>query len=130
MNELIKAMSSDMRIFPYKNESQVSFLYRVIYSGLGQWCLSIASSPETSVSKHAQSAAINRLIDKFVELFPQVASSFLDDSVRFSVFLRRVYEETGYLITDLSNKNSVANYGRTLNFGNKNLFFSIHLFKS
>ena len=124
MNELIKAMSTDMGIFPYKNESQVSFLYRVIYSGLGQWCLSIASSPETSVSKHAQSAAINRLIDKYIELFPQVANSFLDDSTRFSVFLRRVYEETGYLITDLSNKNNVANYGRTLNFGNKNLYFS------
>ena len=89
MNELIKAMSSDMGIFPYKSESQVSFLYRVIYSGLGQWCLSIASSPETSASKHAQSVAINRLIEKYVELFPAVAGSFLDDSVRVSVFLRR-----------------------------------------
>lgn len=125
MNELIKAMSNDMGIFPYQNESQTSFLYRVIYSGLGQWCLHIAASTENFISKHTQSATINRLLDKYIELFPQVADYFNNDSVKFSVFLRRVYEETGYLITDSFNKNSIANYGRTLSLGNKNLYFGL-----
>lgn len=124
MNELIKAMSNDMGIFPYQNEPQASFFYRVVYSGLGQWCLNIATASGNPISKHAQSATINRLLDKYIELFPQIADSFNDDSVKFSFFLRRVYEETGYLITNSSNKNSIANYGRTLSFGNKNLYFS------
>lgn len=126
MNELIKVMSNDMGIVPYRNETQTSFFYRVIYSGLGQWCLKTAATPKGSVSKHAQSATINRLLEKYIELYPQIASSFNDDSIKFSVFLRRVYEETGYFITDSSNKNSIANYGRTLSFGDKNLYFGIY----
>lgn len=128
MTELIDAMSNYMDIFPYQNETQTSYLYRIIYSGLGQWCLKSATSSKGPVSKQSQFMTINRLLEKYIELYPLIADSLNSDTIQLATFIRRVYEETGYLITDSSNRNTVANYGRTLNFGNKNLYFGTNLY--
>jgi hypothetical protein len=45
--------------------------------------------------------------------------------VNFPFHIRRVYEETGYLLTDDNNRNRIANYGRSISIGNKALFFGV-----
>ncbi len=129
MNKLLLTMSADMGIDRYSGETEDSFTYRVLYSALGQWCLRTAQNITISTygtTKHNQTIVLNDLLDKFTRIFPSVSDKFIDTSnqqVNFSVFIRRVYEETGYLLTDEDNRNEIANYARSIVLGEKALFF-------
>lgn len=131
MNELLTAMSTDMGIDRYRGESEDSFIYRLCYSALGQWCLRTAQSSSGGIigtTKHNQTIVLNELMLRYSELFPTVANRFVDTSnpqLSFPVHIRRVYEETGYLLTDDNNRNRLANYGRSIPIGNTALFFGI-----
>ena len=125
MNELIKAMSSDMKITPYEGETQESFVYRVIYSALGRWCLEAARA-EGGISKHGQTILLNDLIEKYCKLFPEIKEILFQKSeTPLSVFIRHLYEETGYLITDSENKNHLASYHRGLVIGSRHLLYGL-----
>lgn len=131
MNELLETMSNDMNIPRYRNESNESFVYRLCYSALGQWCLSTAMNTTggaVGTTKHNQTIVLNDLLSRFTELFPYIADRFIDFSnqqTSFSISVRRAYEETGYLLTDSDNHNRIANYGRTIRVGDKFLFFGL-----
>lgn len=125
MNELIKAMSSDMKIIPYEGEPQDSFVYRVIYSALGRWCLE-STRTEDGISKHGQSILLYNLTEKYSVLFPKIKEMLVqEDQTPISVFVRHLYEETGFLITDLANRNHLASYHRGLEIGSKKLLFGL-----
>lgn len=129
MNNLLRTMSKDMNIEVYQDESDESFVYRLCYSALGQWCLSTASNSIGGVSgttKHNQTIVLTDLLARYCELFPTIAGRFFDISNQqnsFPIRIRRVYEETGYLLTDSSNNNHLTNYNRTIRIGDKFLFF-------
>jgi len=129
MNDLLKAMSTDMSIPRYRNEPDVSLAYRLCYSALGQWCLSSSlnsTGGTVGTTKHNQTIILNDLLSRYSEIFPQIADRFVDESnqkTSFSVSIRRAYEETGYLLTDSDNHNRIANHGRTIRIGDKFLFF-------
>lgn len=131
MNSLLTAMSSDMGINRYRGETEDSFVYRLCYSALGQWCLRIAQNSSDGVvgtTKHNQTIVLNDLMVRFSELFPSITDKFSNTSnqqTSFPVHIRRVYEETGYLVTDNNNHDRIANYGRSIAFGNTALFFGI-----
>jgi len=131
MNDLLKTMSNDMNIPRYRNESDESFVYRLCYSALGQWCLSTAmnmTGGTVGTTKHNQTILLNDLLSRFTELFPYITNRFIDPSnqqTSFSISVRRAYEETGYLLTDSDNHNRIANYGRTIRAGDKFLFFGL-----
>ena len=131
INGLLNAMSKDMNITSFQNESEESFAYRLCYSALGQWCLNTAMNSSGDVSgttKHNQTIVLNELLLRYGELFPAISERFIDTSnqqTSFSVNIRRVYEETGYLLTDSGNHNQIANYGRTIKMGRKSLFFGL-----
>ncbi len=131
MNDLLATMSSDMGIRRYYDESEKSFIYRLCYSALGQWCLRTAQSESDGVvgaTKHNQTIVLNELMVRFAELFPSITERLLDIEnrlVNFPVHIRRVYEETGYFLTDGNNRNRIANYGRSLPMGNTALFFGV-----
>lgn len=130
-NDLLFAMSSDMGISRFYGETEDSFVYRLCYSALGQWCLRVARNSldnVTGTTKHNQTIVLNDLLDRFLELFPSISDKFIDVSnqqVTFPVYIRRIYEETGYLLTDDNNRNRIANYGRSISIGNEALFFGI-----
>lgn len=130
MNELLTAMSEDMGIERFRGETEDSFIYRLFYSALGQWCLRIAQYSVNDVigtTKHNHTIVLNELLERYSELFPTVAEKFikLNRQISFSVHIRKVYEETGYLLTDESNRNRLANYGRSISIGSTALFFGI-----
>lgn len=131
MNELLHTMSSDMRIDRFSGEREESFAYRTVYSALGQWCLRTAQNNTAGISgttKHNQTIVLNDMLDKYMKVFPSVADKFTDagnQHTSFSVFIRRVYEETGYLLTNEDNRNEIANYGRSVVLGEKALFFGL-----
>lgn len=124
-------MSNDMGIDRYREESDDSFIYRLCYSALGQWCLHIAKNSSAEVvgtTKHNQTIVINELLQRYIELFPEIAEKFINvgnPQASFPVHIRRVYEETGYLLTDENNRNHLANFGRTIYAGNTYLFIGI-----
>ena len=131
MNDLLGALSNDMNIPRYQNESYESFIYRLCYSAVGQWCLSTAmnsSGYAVGTTKHNQTIVLNELLSRYCELFPQIIERFVEASNQqtiFSVRVRRIYEETGYLLTDNDNRNRIANYGRTVQIGDNFLFFGL-----
>ncbi len=118
MNSLIETMAMNMNIQPYINETQTSFEYRVIYSALGLWCLKSALSEKEDVrgiSKSAQSVILHNLIEKYVGLFPETSSLLLSSkSADIAVFIRNIYEQTGYLITQDNNSNILNKSGETV----------------
>jgi hypothetical protein len=71
---------------------------------------------------------VNDLLEKYTKIFPSVTDRFIDaggQHASFSVFIRRIYEETGFLLTGDDNRNTLANYGRSIQVGDKALFFGI-----
>jgi hypothetical protein len=131
MKELIKAMATDMNIEPYANETQGSFLYRLCYSAFGLWCLKTAENKvdgKEGTTKHNQTTTINTLLCEYGKLFPSIANMFLDQQTmpeEFAVHIRKVYEETGYLLTNDENKNRIARCGRGVHIGDETLFFGL-----
>ncbi|OXS27174.1 MAG: hypothetical protein BI182_10825 [Acetobacterium sp. MES1] len=131
MNELILIMSEDMGINRFSGETEESFTYRVLFSALGQWCLRTADSISAGnhgTTKHNQTIVLNDLINKYSKIFPTSSDRFLsmgNQHINLPVFIRRVYEETGYLLTDKDNRNKIANYGRSIMLGGKSLFFGL-----
>lgn len=131
INDLLDTMSADMNISRYRNESDESFTYRLCYSALGQWCLNVGQNKigsEIGTTKHNQTIVLNELLARYAELFPFVSDCFVDTSTQptnLSALIRRVYEGTGYLLTDESNHNRLANFGRSIRIGNETLFFGL-----
>ncbi len=118
MNELINIMSDDMNIHPYTNEPAENFGYRVIYSALGLWCLTSALSEKEGkrgISKNAQSILLHDLSKKYVELCPMAKRFiFASRNIDIAIFIRNIYEQTGYLLTLDNNYNVLNNSGETI----------------
>jgi hypothetical protein len=131
MNEFLTTMSTDMGIDRYQSESDDSFIFRLCYSALGQWCLRTAQNLSYGIigtTKHNQTIVLNQLLQRYSELFPSVVNSFINannQQTDLPVHIRRVYEETGYLLTDDNNRNQLANFGRSITIGNTSLFFGV-----
>lgn len=131
MNDLLTTMSIDMGIDRFQGESDDFFIYRLCYSALGQWCLRIAQNYSEGVfgtTKNNQSIVLNELISRYQELFPAITERLVDainQSLSLPVHIRRVYEETGYLLTDANNRNKLANFGRSIQIGSTSLFFGV-----
>lgn len=118
MNKLINIMAEDMDIRPYNHELDESFEFRVIYSALGLWCLQSALSEKENkkgISKNAQSILLHTLLEKYVNLCPEIRSSvFGSRNIDIAVFIRNIYEQTGYLITLDNNYNVLNRSGETV----------------
>ena len=118
MNELISIMADDMNIHPYTNEPAEYFGYRVIYSALGLWCLTSALSEKEGkrgISKNAQSILLHDLSKKYVELCPMAKRFiFASRNIDIAIFIRNIYEQTGYLLTLDNNYNVLNNSGETI----------------
>ena len=118
MNELINIMADDMNIHPYTNEPAECFGYRVIYSALGLWCLTSALSEKEGkrgISKNAQSILLHDLSKKYVELCPMAKRFiFASRNIDIAIFIRNIYEQTGYLLTLDNNYNVLNNSGETI----------------
>ena len=118
MNELINIMANDMNIRPYTNEPAEYFGYRVIYSALGLWCLTSALSEKEGkrgISKNAQSILLHDLSKKYVELCPMAKRFiFASRNIDIAIFIRNIYEQTGYLLTLDNNYNVLNNSGETI----------------
>ena len=127
MNELINIMANDMNIPSYINEPDEFFGYRVIYSALGLWCLKSALSEKENkmgISKNAQSILLHDLSKKYIELCP-FAKHFVYTSrnADIAVFIRNIYEQTGYLLTLDNNYNILNNGGETVKFSDTDYLY-------
>ena len=131
IDEMLATMSNDMGIEQFSNESEESFIYRLCYSALGQWCLYTAQNSSDGIlgtTKHNQTIVLKELLERFSELYPYISNKFTDTNnhqMSLPVFIRKVYEETGYLFTDESNRNRLVNFGRNIAIGNSVLFFGV-----
>lgn len=134
MNELLKTMAKDMGIDFYDDESLESYAYRIIYSGLGLWCLHMAASLRGEVdgrSKKGLTRALNGQLKEFLninfgasdELKMRLVHS---PSLNLGQFIRNIYEETGYLSNLDQSRNGLNRGGETVEVG-KNLYLYLGL---
>lgn len=118
MNNLIYIMANDMNIRPYKNELEAAFEFRVIYSALGLWCLQSAFDEEETrrgISKNSQSILLHKLTKEYVDICPETRTYiFPSRNADIAVFIRKIYEQTGYLLTLENNYNILNNSNETV----------------
>lgn len=112
----------DMDIQPYKSEPDNFFEYRVIYSALGLWCLKSALNEKENkkgISKNAQSMLLHNLANKYMTLCPETRRLIsVAKNTDIAVFIRNVYEQTGYLLTQDDNSNVLNNSKETVHVTN------------
>lgn len=125
MNTLLKTMAKDMGIDFYDDESLESYAYRIIYSGLGLWCLHMAASMRGEVEgrgKKGLTRDLNGRLKEFLtidfgaedELKMRLVHS---PSLNLGQFIRNAYEETGYLSNLDSSRNGLNRGGETVEIG-------------
>ena len=129
MNELFHIMADDMGLISYKNEPSECYAYRIAYSALGIWCLKSALSQKESIkgiSKQSQSILLHNLSEKYIKLFSPIQKYLLESKEDIAVFIRNLYEQTGYLITLQNNLNTLNSNAVTIKSADgKNLYFGI-----
>lgn len=127
MNELIAIMAGDMNICHYAKETEGSFAYRVIYSALGLWCLKSAlreKENKKGISRQAQCLLLHGLFNKYIELCPMTKCFFPRlSNTNIEVFIRNIYEQTGYLLTDGNNYNILNNSGEAVRFSDADYLY-------
>lgn len=133
MIEIFEIIRNDLKIPKYYNESTQSYISRFVYSALGSWCLISGKKTinnKNGISKAGQTRLVNSILERLMLIEPCIKDYFYLDEEKnknnFSVFLRNIYEETGYFLTDEDNYN-ILNEGNefiTLS-DNKNLFFGV-----
>lgn len=129
--ELVNKMSSDMNISRFQDESDEQFIYRIIYSALGQWCLSICNNitgTKKGATKHYLTKTLHNLLDKYIELFPFISNKFIDTNnlnKNILVWIQKVYRETGYLIPEDEHYNKLADFERSIILGGQALYFGL-----
>lgn len=127
MNEMINIMACDMSIRPYLNEPADAFEHRIIYSALGLWCLKSALSEKENkkgISKNAQSILLHDLSKKYIELCPSAKHFMLASrNTDIAIFIRKIYEQTGYLLTLDNNYNVLNNSGEVVRFSDTDYLY-------
>ena len=111
MERLFDVMAKDMGITPYKGESKDSYIYRIVFSALGLWCLTNAQTEMQDmkgISKNAQTILLHNLAEEYIKLYPSLRSFFGREKKDVAVFIRNLYEQTGYLLI-LDNNYNVLN---------------------
>lgn len=131
MNRLLDIIADDLSIVQYSGESEADFIYRVCYSALALWMLKMTLSStngRAGISKQAQATNIEGLLLQYQRYLGLNTTCFSDGGNRTHMLshqIRRVYEETGYLLSDERNYSIAADYGRTIYTEDGYLFFGI-----
>lgn len=126
MNELLLTIANDLSILSYRAEGESNYCYRVCYSALAYWLLTLARGSENGqpgVSKKAQTDTLQKLLDAYKSEMGLEINRFVSDSFSYCQHIREVYEETGYLFTDNRNYSILANYGRATKMDGEYLYF-------
>ena len=128
MSSLLRTIAKDLSIVSYYGESDSDFCYRVCYSALALSMLYSARSVEAGeigISKKAQTERLQRILKEYENYMNLEINRFISDSNNFVTHSRKVYEETGYLMTDERGFDVLASYGRSVPIGSVYLFFGI-----
>lgn len=128
MNKLIEKMSNDMEIRPYLEEKRDAFTNRVLFSGLGNWCLNLARKKvgmDIGATKNYLTRKLNELILAYIELFPSSKEYLLLENDSLAIRIRETYESLGYLIKKEDALITLANYGRGLKLNGESLYFGL-----
>lgn len=75
MERLFEVMAEDMGINPYKGESEDSYIYRIVFSALGLWCLTNARTEMQDIkgiSKNAQTILLHNLAEEYIKFHPSL----------------------------------------------------------
>ena len=108
MERLFEVMAEDMGITPYKGESEDSYIYRIVFSALGLWCLTNARTEMQDIkgiSKNAQTILLHNLAEEYIKFHPSLRCFFVREKKDLAVFIRNLYEQSGYLMISDNNYN-------------------------
>lgn len=76
------------------------------------------------ISKNAQSILLHNLVEKYISLCPEIKNRLLvSRNVNIATFIRNVYEQTGYLLTQEKNSNVLNESGETITFTDRECLY-------
>lgn len=103
---LINSISSDLRIYKFKDEENEEFLNRLLYSACATWLLQSARDicvtdgcKKDCVSKSYLTRKVSKIVNLYIELFPTF-SKFLGGSNANELVsnMRLCYEKAGFIV--------------------------------
>ncbi len=105
-NELYKTLSNDLKITRFKNESDEIFNYRLVYTALGKWVMTLFSDRDFEESEfeqvtktHVTITAMD-VLDSFKKIDPSLLKYFPDDK-KFINLIENIYLKLGYINSGL-----------------------------
>ncbi|MDD6219361.1 MAG: hypothetical protein PUA98_08865 [Selenomonadaceae bacterium] len=129
MNDLFISMAKDMKISRYNGEGESSYIYRLVLSGIGLWCLNLAMSEKGSqkgLSKNYLTRMLHILMQKYLTIYPPLKECLLSERGDLAKFIRNVYEQTGYLIASGKTSNTLNKSWETIQIAeNDNIFLGL-----
>lgn len=127
MDPILKTISNDLKIKKAFVESFESYFSRIIYSAIGFWALHIAldrkNFQDKFCTKNHVTRALTHLIDRYIELYPQITNYFSKENIETKTIakeIREIYECTGYICSD-GNKIIEYLYSRNLKINNNKI---------
>ncbi len=105
-NDLIQQISSDLKIFKYRDEDQNDYLNRLLYSAAAVWMIQSINDQifydnynRIGVSKSYLTRKISKIISQYISIFPSFRV-FLDGltETEYAVKLREDYEKSGFIV--------------------------------
>ena len=128
MPNLLRTIAQDLSIEPFCGESDSDYCYRVCYSALALSLLYSARSIDSGkmgISKKAQTEWVQRVLKEYSKHLGLNVSRLIRESNNYIAHCRKVYEETGYLVSDDNGWDVIASNGRTIPVGDGHLYFGI-----
>jgi hypothetical protein len=104
--DLIKQISSDLKISKFNDEEQDDYLNRLLYSAIAVWMIQSTGDQsfnvnynKRGVSKSYLTRKISKIVLEYIAIFPSFRV-FLDGltEVEFASLLRENYEKAGYIV--------------------------------
>lgn len=123
---LFETMAKDMEIYPYQGESESSYIYRISFSALGLWCLTYAKAQiqdTEGISKNAQSLLLSKLAEEYIKLCPSIRQFLVGKMDDIAVFIRNIYEQTGYILISDNNYNVLNKGAESIHITDKDYLF-------
>lgn len=106
-NELIRKMAYDMNLSKSKNESEIEYKYRVVYSAMACWIRMFAINRENVQRGNTKIGIVTqgkRVLEVYLELFPELKPYFYTTDDKPISYMRNLLIENGNLMVTNENR--------------------------
>lgn len=134
-DNLINIMSNELQIYKFEDESEDSFINRLLFSALGLWIIKstldksfIENHNRVGVSKSYITRKISKIVVEYISLFPSFGI-YLDKltAAELVANIREEYEKAGYIVSTGFDEFIIASPRKTASVDDKHIIMRNHI---